>query len=324
MNDKTNASSSLSTEIFVGIDVSKKELVVSVRPTNEHFTVINDEEGQRACVEKLQKISPTLVVLEATGGYEKAIMSALINAGLAAVAINPKQARDFAKATGKLAKTDSIDADGLAHFAQAIRPEVRALVNEEVAMLHELVARRKQLVDMLTAERTRLHRASKAISVHIESTIEALKAHLEKLNQEIDDHIDKHHHLSDKEKLICSVPGVGHVTAATLISSLPELGKVNQREISALLGLAPFNKDSGTLRGRRIIFGGRGRARAALYMAALVGVRHNAVLKEFYERLIKKGKKPKVALTACMHKLIIILNAMLKNNCCWQEKESTA
>jgi len=307
-------------EIFAGIDISEKELVISIRPTNEHFQVSNDEKGRQECVERFKKALPTLIVLEATGGLEKAIMRELIGASLPAVAINPKQGRDFAKATGKLAKTDTIDADGLAYFAQAIRPEVRALVSEEVETLNALIVRRKQLVGMLTAEYARLRRAIKSIASHIETTIEALKTHLETLNQEIDGHIHNHHQLSDKEKIICSVPGVGRVTAATLISGLPELGKVNQREISALLGLAPFNKDSGTFQGKRVIFGGRSRVRSVLYMATLVGTKHNPVLKEFYQRLIKKGKKPKVALTACMHKLIIILNTMVKNNCCWQDK----
>ena len=308
----------MSEKQWVGIDVCQKYLDIYVRPLGNLFQITNDEVGINKLVQILAKIQPELIVLEATGGMEINATIKLTEAGLAVAVINPRQARDFAKATGQLAKTDAIDARMLAHFADAIRPEVRQISDESSRQLEDLVARRRQLSDMITAEKNRRRSKTNSVQVDIDEHIEWLKKRLQEIESQIKSAIAKNKNWKQKMDLLTSVPGVGEVVAVTLISSLPELGTISHKSISYLVGVAPLNKDSGKFRGKRKIWGGRAKIRCVLYMATLVAVRFNSVIKAFYERLIAKGKLKKVALTACMHKLLIILNAMMKNNLSWK------
>jgi transposase len=305
--------------VFVGIDVSKAQLDVALRPTDDCWYVSNDELGIASLVERLRTVQPTLVVLEATCGLEVPVTGALAEAGLPVVVVNPRHARDFAKATGRLAKTDRLDARGLAHFAEAVRPTPRPLPEAQAQALSALLTRRRQLVQMLTAERRRLQTAPLPIREDIPAHITWLTRRLARTDDDLAAAIHASPLWRAKDEILQSTPGVGPILSRTLVAEVPELGLLNRQEIAALIGVAPFNRDSGTLRGKRAVWGGRAHVRAVLYMSTLAAVRHNPVLKAFYERLRAVGKAPKVALTACMRKLLTILNAMLKHQTPWQE-----
>lgn len=306
---------------YVGIDVSKATLDVAILPEREHFVVSNDEAGLEELLGTLTQFSGALVVLEASGGFERPVVAALAasSAGIAPFVVNPRQARDFAKATGKLAKTDALDAFVLAHFAQAIRPVPRTIPDAEAREFGEILARRRQLVRMLTAEKNRLGAStSKAVRGRIEAHIKWLEKELSRTDRDLDEAIEKSPTFRENEALLRSVPGVGPVLCRTLLAELPELGSLSPRELSALVGVAPLNRDSGTLRGRRTVWGGRGKVREALYMGALIASRFNPAIKEFYERLVASGKPKKVALVACMRKLLTILNAVMRERTPWR------
>lgn len=306
-------------ETFVGIDVSKAQLDFAVYPSTACESVRNDAAGIKALVQRLVALQPTLIVLEATGGWEQQVLRALASAELAVVAINPRQVRDFAKATGQLAKTDRIDAIILSRFAQAIRPEVRRLPDEITLELRALVARRRQVTEMIVAETNRLSTASKTLQKRIEAHIRWLEKELARADHDLDQAIRNSPIWCENQDLLRTVPGIGPVVSRTLLAELPELGELNRRKIAALAGVAPFNRDSGKLKGRRAIWGGRASVRAALYMAALVASRHNPVIKALYTRLRDAGKARKVALVACMRKLLTIVNAMMKHKTRWSE-----
>lgn len=312
----------MSEQQWVGIDVCQKYLDVYIRPSSKLFQVTNDEVGIAKLVQTLVEIQPELIVLEATGGMEINAAIKLTESGLSVAVINPRQARDFAKATGQLAKTDAIDAKVLAHFADAIRPKVRQISDESSRQLEELVARRRQISDMITAEKNRRRGKTNSVQSSIDKHIEWLEEQLKEIESQISSAIAKSQNWKQKMDLLTSVPGIGEVVAVTLISSLPELGQISHKSISYLVGVAPLNKDSGKFRGKRKIWGGRAKIRCVLYMATLVAVRFNPAIKAFYERLLEKGKLKKVALTACMHKLLIFLNAMMKNNSFWKPQIS--
>jgi transposase len=310
------------TPIFVGIDVSKAQLDVAIRPTGERESVSNDKAGIKALVKRLGKVGPAWIVLEASGGFERQVMHALVCAELPAVVVNPRQVRDFAKATGQLAKTDRIDAEVLARFGEAVRPALRPLPDAVTVELRALTTRRRQITEMIVAERSRLAMASKAVTKRINAHIRWLESELEQVDKDLDRSIRHSPIWKQNEDLLRSVPGIGPVTSRVLLAELPELGKLNRKQIAALVGVAPFNRDSGTLKGRRSIWGGRASVRAALYMAAWVATRRNSVIRKFYTRLLTAGKERKVALVACMHKLLTILNSMIKHKTRWSEKIS--
>lgn len=307
--------------MFVGVDVAKAELVVAVRPSGAQWAVANDEPGRRTLVERLRAEPPQVLVLEATGGYELPAVAALVAAGLPVVVVNPRQVRDFARSTGQLAKTDRLDAAVLALFAERVQPPVRALPDAATHALDALVARRRQLVEMLVAEQNRLGmthgRGNRPITVSIKQTIAFLTRQLATTDREIGTMIRESAVWRERDDLLQSVPGIGPVVAHTLVATLPELGYLNRRAIAKLVGVAPLNRDSGTWRGRRTIHGGRASVRAAVYMAALVASRHNTVLRAFYQRLLADGKPKKLALVACMRKLLTILNTMLRTQQPW-------
>ena len=307
----------MAAEVFVGIDVARDSLEIALRPTGERWQVSNNSTGISALVARLQAVEPILIVLEATGGLEVAVLAALGTVGLPAVAVNPRQVRDFAKAVGKLAKTDALDAQVLAHFAEAVRPAVRPLPDAATRELSALVTRRRQLVEMLTAEENRRKTASTAVGDDIQEHIVWLRKRLHGVDRELSQAIRSSSLWREQENLLRSVPGVGPALSAILLADLPELGTLGRKQLAALVGLAPLNRDSGTLRGKRTIWGGRASVRAALYMGALVGSRCNPVLRAMYTRLVAAGKTKKLALTACMHKLLTILNAMLKYRTTW-------
>ena len=303
--------------LFVGIDVSKDRLDVAVRPTGETWQVVYDAEGISSLAGNLRELVPQLVVLEATGGMELAVAGELALADVPIAVVNPRHVRDFARAAGKLAKTDALDAQVLAHFAEAMQPEPRPLPDATTQELKALVARRRQLVEMITAEKNRMRTATRRIRPKVQEHVRWLKENLEDLDQDLGDFMRSSPMWKDKDELLRSTPGVGPVLSMTLLSDLPELGALNRGEIAALVGVAPFNRDSGTLRGKRTVWGGRSQVRAALYMAALVATRYNPVLRDFYQRLCAAGKPKKVALTACMRKLLTILNVMVRDNRHW-------
>jgi transposase len=307
------------TPMFVGIDVSKAQLDVALRPTGQGWQVPNDDGGMTVLVARLQAVEPMLMVLEATGGMELPVTLALAAAGLPVSVVNPRHPRDFAKATGQLAQTDALEARALAHFAEAVRPVPRPLPEAQAQELSALLGRRRQLIEMLTAEK---HRLSGAL-IDLRPRIQAHIHWLEHERQDVDTDVGRRIRTSPvwraKDDLLQRVPGVGHVLSPTLVAQLPELGTLTRQRIAALVAVAPRNRDSGTLCGRRTVWGGRACVRATLYMGALVAVRDNPVLKAFYDRL-RTGEKPaKVALTACMRTPLTILNAMLKHQTPWQE-----
>lgn len=304
-------------EYNVGIDVAKKHLDVSVRPTRERWQVPNTDTGIRQLVERLRPLAPARIVLEATGGLELPGVAALAAAQLPVIVSNPRQIRDFARALGILAKTDGLDADVLAVFAETVRPAPRPLPDAKAQELSAVLARRRQVVEMLTAEKNRLGSAPPLLRPGIQQHIDWLRHQLTGLDTELRQRLHASPVWREQENLLRSAPGVGPVLATTLLADLPELGHLSRKQIAALVGVAPLNRDSGTLRGRRMIWGGRAHVRATLYMATLIAVRHNPQLKPFYLRLRAAGKAPKVALTACMRKLLTILNAMLKHRQPW-------
>ena len=309
---------------FVGIDVSKAHLDVAVRPTGTSWALPYDETGIDGLIPQIVDLEPALVLLEATGGLEVPLVAALAAAALPVVVVNPRQVRDFAKATGTLAKTDTLDAGVLAHFADAVRPEVRPLKDAETQVLNSLTARRHQVMTMLVSEKNRLGTAigavsPRAVSPRIEAHIAWLEQELSDLDQGLRQTLRRSPVWREKDDLLRTVPGVGEQISLTLLANLPELGTLNRREIAALVGVAPYNRDSGALRGKRAVWGGRSRVRAVLYMGALVASRHNPAIRDFYQRLLAAGKPKKVALVACMLKLLVILNAMLKHGSPWCE-----
>lgn len=305
------------TEIWVGIDVSKAALDVALRPSGEAFRVAYDEAGLAELTERLTSRAPTLVVLEATGGWEVSVAGVLAGAGLAVAVVNPRQVRRFAQAKGYLAKTDRLDAGVLAHFGEALRPEPRPLPDAQAQVLEALLARRQQLVEMLAAEKNRLKRATPPVKKGIEEHIAWLQERLKDLEKELGQFLRQSPVWREQEELLRSVPGVGPVVASILVGGLPELGTLSRQKIAALVGVAPFNRDSGQQRGQRTIFGGRAPIRAALYMATVAALRCNPVIRAYYAGLKARGKAPKVALIACLHKLLGILNAMMKHKTAW-------
>jgi transposase len=306
-------------ECFVGIDVAKDRLDVHVRPSGQAFAVARDGEGLAQLVEQLRALSPRLVVLEATGGFETVVAAAVAGAGVPLAVVNPRQIRSFAKALGRLAKTDALDAEVIATFGEAIRPEPRPLPSAQAQALGEMVARRRQLIEMIVAEGNRRRQLTQRRLVKgIDRHLQALQKELTELEQDIDDEIRGSPVWREKEDLLTSVPGVADKTARTLIADLPELGTLTRRKIAALAGYAPMNRDSGTMRGKRHIAGGRSAVRCALYMATLTAIRCNPVIRPFYLRLRAAGKPAKLALTAAARKLLTILNAMLRDKTAWQ------
>ncbi len=305
-------------EIFVGLDVSKAVLDVKAVPITQAWRFPNDTAGIGQLLQVLTQVAPALVVLEATGGLEMPVASALGIAGLPVAIINPRQARHFAKALGRLAKTDSMDADTLARFGQTLRPEPRPLKAEAAHQLSVRLTRRRQLMEMLTAEKNRLSRADPAVRDDLQGHICWLEKRLQERDRDLDHAVRESPLWQAKDDLLRSFPGIGPVASRTLLANLPELGALNRRQVAALVGIAPFNRDSGTQCGKRCVWGGRAPVRTILYMATLTAVRHNPVIQAFYERLRQAGKAAKVALTACMRKVLTILNAMVKGNVPWQ------
>ncbi len=303
--------------LFIGIDVSKDRLDVSARPTGEAWQVPHDPGGISSLTERLRELAPHLVVLEATGGMELALTGELAAAGLPVAVVNPRHVRDFARAGGQLAKTDSLDAQVLAHFAEAMRPQPRELPDAGAQELRALVSRRRQLVEMSTAEKNRMRIAAPRVRPKVQEHIRWLEDSVKELDKDLADLIRSSPMWRTKETILRSTTGVGPILTMTLLSGLPELGSLNGKEVAALVGVAPFNRDSGALRGKRKVWGGRGQVRAVLYMATLSATRYNPVLRDFYQRLLAAGKPNKVALTACMRKLLTILNAMVRDSRHW-------
>jgi transposase len=307
--------------MLVGIDVAKAELVVAARPSGARWTVANDERGVETLVERLRQVAPELIVLEATGGYELLCVAALAAAALPVVVANPRQVRDFAKATGQLAKTDRIDAEILALFADRVRPTVRVIPDAEAQELDALLARRRQLLEMLQAERNRLGqvfgRGKQPVRKSLQHHIAFLEREVKLADTDLSERVHQSPAWRERDDLLQSVPGVGRVLSFTLLAELPELGRLSRREIAKLVGIAPLSRDSGTLRGRRFVQGGRASVRAVLYMGTLVATRCNPVIRAFYQRLVAAGKPKKLALVACMRKLLTILNTMARTGERW-------
>ena len=303
--------------VVVGIDVSKEHLDVLLLPSELKKRVTNDESGCAELLSWLTSETPSRIILESTGGLETLVASVLSAASLPVVIVNPRQVRDFAKACGMLAKTDALDARIIARFAQAIQPEIRPLKDEMSQTLSALVARRRQLVEMLSAEKNRQSSAPRATRKSIELHISWLKNQIASDDDDISTFIQSSPIWKAKGEILTSVKGIGNVTASTILAALPELGTLRRQKIAALVGVCPYNRDSGKFKGKRSIWGGRAAIRSVLYMATLTATRFNPVIKAFYERLTKAGKPPKVALTACMRRLLTILNSMIKNNQKW-------
>jgi transposase len=305
-------------KVFIGIDIAKDTIDISVLPSGESWTVGATPTELQETVDRLAALKPTNIVMEATGGYETRLAASLATAGLPVAVVNPRQVRDFARALGILAKTDAIDAHVLALFAEKVQPECRPLPTDDEHALKELLTRRRQLVDMRTAESNRRqHVVSKQVCESITTLIESINHELDGIEREIDNRIKASPVWRAKDKLLQSVPGIGKTTASMLIVALPELGHLNRRQIASLVGLAPMNRDSGTFRGRRMITGGRALIRTGLYMPILSAIRYNPKIKTFYDRLIDAGKLEKVAITACMRKLLTMLNSIVRENEPW-------
>ena len=309
-------------DCYIGIDVSKATLDVASLPDGESWAVPNDDHGLAELAPRLVALAPALVVLEATGGFELLAAITLAKVGLPIAVVNPRQVRDFAKAMGRLAKTDALDAGILAAFAERVRPEARPLPDDAALLLESLLTRRRQIVDMVTAETNRLGFARGPVKRDISQHIRWLEKRLNDVDGDLQDAVTASPLYHAKAALLRSVPGVGQVTTLTLLATLPELGQLTRHQIAALVGVAPMNRDSGTMRGKRRVWGGRAPVRAVLYMATLVGLKHNPVLRAFYERLRAAGKPFKVAATACMRKLLTILNAMLHQNRRWDPQHA--
>ena len=312
----------MTSPVFVGVDVAKERLDVVIRPSGEGWSEANAEAGIAALVARLRLLGPALIVCEATGGFERAAIAALAAAGLPVVVANPRQVRDFARATGQLAKTDVLDAGILALFAERVRPAPRPLPDAAAQLLDAVLTRRRQLLEMLTAEKNRLGFAPKPLHRGIQAHIRWLERQLDDVTKELAGLIEASPVWRAKDDLLQSVPGVGPIASYTLLGELPELGTLSHKQIAALAGVAPLARDSGTLRGKRRIWGGRASVRTALFMAALCGRRWNPTLKRFYDRLIAAGKPKKVAIIACARKLLTILNAMVRNNTSWMTPEA--
>jgi transposase len=305
--------------VFVGIDVAKDRLDVHLRPSGEAFAIGRDPAGLSALVERLAEVAPSLVVLEATGGFEVTVAAALTAAQLPLAVVNPRQIRDFARATGRLAKTDRLDAEAIARFAEAVRPEPRPIPDAAARALGELVARRRQIVEMIGSEsqRRRQLRDPRLIR-RLDAHLAWLQKELSEIEADLDHAVRASAAWRATEHLLASVPGIGKTSARTLIAELPELGALDRRKIASLVGVAPVNRDSGTFRGRRMVLGGRASVRKALYMPTLTAIRRNPPIRALYARLIARGKPAKVAITAAMRKLLVILNAILKSQTPWQ------
>lgn len=314
----------MSEATVVGIDVAKAHLDVAVHPSGDSWRCGSDPAALAELAAQLRAETPARIVLEASGGWEIPVAGVLGGAGLPVVIVNPRQVRDFARARGILAKTDRLDAAVLAAFAAAVRPELRGLKDELTRELEALSARRQQLVQMLGAEKNRLRGAPKAVRAELKDHIRDLERRLRDVDHQLAERIKSSELWRAREDLLTGVPGVGRVTVAVLLGSLPELGQLNRREVAALVGVAPFARDSGTLRGRRAIWGGRAHIRRVLYMATVSAIRCNPVIQPFYRRLRAAGKPPKVAITACMRKLLVILNAMIRHQTPWQPALATA
>lgn len=307
----------MDTATYIGIDVAKAKLDIAVRPSTQQWVVTNDEEGIAALIDRVATLHPTLIVLEATGGRELPVTAALATAGLAVAVVNPRQVRDFARAIGQLAKTDALDAQLLARFAEVVRPQPRPLPDAQAQELSALLARRHQLMGMRTAERHRLDTATLLVRPRIQTHIAWLDDEIADLDRALREAVQASPLWRERDDLRRSVPGIGPTTALTLLADVPELGSLDRKAIAALVGVAPLACESGMLRGRRMVWGGRARVRAVLSMAALVATRHNPTIRAFYQRLCAVGKPKKVALTACMHKLLLIANSILRHRTPW-------
>ncbi len=304
-------------KVYVGIDVSEDWLDVAVRPSGEQWRAAQDEDGISSLVKHLAKLRPELIVMEATGGPERLAATALGAAELPVAVVNPRHVRDFARSQGILAKTDRLDAAVIAHFGEVSKVVAKPLASEEAQELEALVARRRQLVQMKTAEMNRHHRAMEVVRCRIDRVIDVLDQEIKDIDADLTSRLQQSPLWREREELLRSVPGVGPNLTFCLLANLPELGTLNRREIAALVGVAPLARDSGRSHGVRVCWGGRANVRAALYMPTLVAVRHNEALRKFYTRLLQMGKPKKVALTACMRKLLTILNSMLKHSTAW-------
>lgn len=305
--------------VFVGIDVSSTRFDIAVRPTSEIWQASNDNAGIGTVVSKLKVLNPALIVIEATGGIEVPLVGELGKEGLPVAVVNPRQVRDFAKATGRLAKTDVIDAGILAHFGEAVHPEPRPLRDEQTLKLDALISRRRQIVEMIVMEKNRLVSAPGQIRRDISQHITWLENRLSKTDKELYNLIQASPLWRVKDELLRSVPGVGNVCSTTLLAQLPELGTLNRKQIAALVGVAPLNRDSGKMRGKRTTWGGRAKVRSVLYLSTLSAIRYNPKIKIFYQRLRDNGKAPMIALVASMRKLLTILNAMVKAGTQWRD-----
>jgi transposase len=312
-------------ELFIGIDIAKAEVEIKESSRQETYSERNNQTGIRRIVRRMLEIQPILVAMEATGGYEKPLARALAEAGIRIAVINPRQIRDFARSVGKLSKTDSIDAEIIALYAERIRPEPRGLRDNDTDALHALLARRQQLMQMQTAEKNRIQmQSTAAVQRSVRSMLRSLEKEIKALSLSIDGLLAACPAIRARIDLLQTVRGVGPVVAQTLVAAVPELGSASKRQIAALVGVAPVNRDSGTMRGYRSIWGGRSNVRAILYMAAMSAARSNPTIRSFYNRLRASGKKPKVALVACMRKLLVILNAILKHGTPWKLAEPIA
>jgi len=311
----------MSEPVYVGLDVAKATLDVAVRPSGESWQVPNDDAGVTGLVVRLRALGPALIVCEATGGFERTAIVALAAAGLPVVVANPRQTRDFAKGTGQLAKTDRLDAAVLALFAERVRPTPRPIPDEAARLLDAVLARRRQLLEMLTAEKNRLGFAPRPLHKGIRQHIRWLERQLDDVTRDLADQIEQSPVWRAKDDLLQSILGVGPIVSATLLGELPELGALGHKQIAALAGVAPLARDSGKLRGKRMVWGGRASVRTALYQAVLSARRWNPQIRAFYARLITAGKPTKVALIACARKLLTILNAMIRDNACWRVPE---
>ena len=308
---------------YVGVDVSLRSFDVAVRPDGLHWVVPYTTEGVGEFIERMNELCPQLVVMEACGNLERSLAHALERGDIPVAVMNPRQVRDFAKSIGRLAKTDKLDAEVLSRFAESVQPEPRPLPGADEEQLRDVLARRRQLVDMITAEKNRLRRASSTVRTGIESHLGWLNEELKKLDGEIRQRQKSSAVWEERTRLLESVPGVGSVVSTTLIGFLPELGALDRRKISSLVGVAPLNCDSGVRKGRRAVWGGRAQVRSALYMSVLAGIRYNDRIRSFYQRLREEGKPAKVALVACMRKLLTILNAMIRDRTPWQPQSAT-
>lgn len=306
-------------ELFVGIDIGKKTMDIATAPAGEFWSLDNNQTGIKELVKHLRKLKPQLIVLESTGGYELKTAQALAAAKLVVTIVNPIYVRNFAKTKGILAKTDAIDAKVIALYAKTIRPEIRPLKNKQAQVISVLLTRRNQYLKMVVSEKNRLGLAPKSVKLSLKSHIKWMEKEISKLDIELEKAMESDDEICKKSKILSSAPGVGPRLSQAILGYLPEIGRLNRGKIAVLAGVAPFNRDSGGKKGKRFVWGGRGKLRSILYMATLASTKWNPVIKEFYERLIRNGKPAKVALTACMRKLLVILNMMIKTDKCWGE-----